>query len=58
MLIFIQNPRQVENACNFTQFIHIHQLMYTDLIRVETKKGDTIYESISVADYLKEIPEL
>lgn len=59
MLIFIQKTiRLTEVTPVFYLFTNFHQLTYEDKIRVETQKGDIVHESISVADYLKLLPEV
>ncbi len=56
-LIYIEQGKPYENSQRFYQFANCHQLGYIHHIRVETPKGETIHEKITVQDYLKTIAE-
>jgi hypothetical protein len=59
MYCFIQHDdtRQVDITTDFYEFQNRYNLNYGDRISVVNQLQEKIHESITVADYLKELPE-
>lgn len=59
MCIFIQHndTRQVDITTDFYEFQNTHKLHYSDHIKVVSELQEILHEDITVADYLRKLPE-